>query len=153
MRKIALASLVLALSGCAAMMAQSEVYEYSGHHYVARRGADDIRIFDGEKPAKAYVQVAKIVVRQGFGSKQYAYEELRRKAAEIGADAVINLQMTREQDVYGDHTIQKDSQTEYEGHGTETHTETHVSEPTVINHAVFSGVAIRYKSADEKDDE
>ncbi|HBN09007.1 MAG TPA: hypothetical protein DD435_10290, partial [Cyanobacteria bacterium UBA8530] len=78
------------------------------------------------------------------------FEELRRKASEIGADAVIDLSYGEEQHEMGSPVIEKKEETRYKSNGQTTTSQTVVNKPIIWSNMTVSGLAIRYKESSSK---
>ncbi len=133
------------VTGCAAMKAYSEDFYYHDQRFAPRKTAVQIRLFEGEKPAAKYVVLGRIVAKEGFfGSRQDVLEELRNKAATLGADAVIDIAYGNEKVEWGDKKVETVEKQRYTPYGTVTKSETRVKEASTSDHMTLSGIAIRF---------
>lgn len=90
-RWLALTAL-LSLTGCAAFFATSQDLYYHDEVFPPRRAAEAVTLYEADRPQGEYVVLGRIVATQGlFGSRQSVLDELRRKAAAMGADALVDL--------------------------------------------------------------
>jgi|GEM_PF-1912083 hypothetical protein len=135
------------VTGC--IPARSEAFNYSGDTYAPRVTPEHVQIFDSDKPTRKYVKLGRIVSHQVFGSSEDTFNELRRRAASMGADALIEVSFSSEEDQYttpGEITTHEDRTPDHHG-GSEKTSVTTVN-PAVthtVNKAVISAIAIRYQ--------
>lgn len=149
MKHVVLAAIAATLlSGCLAWLprVQSNVYNYSGETYAARHEGKPIPILDQEAPARPYIRIARIETSSLFGTNEEAFEELRRRAMALGADAVIEFQRTSRKYETDSLSVNGTDETTYKRKGEVTEQSKTVtrlrSEGETIS---FSGIAIRYK--------
>lgn len=138
-----------ALLGCGpGVKARSNAFMFADQEYQPRVLAKQIRVFYDEKPTRKYAKLARIHAERVDGSDEDAYEELRERAALMGADAIIELGF----DAYdGEYTVPGNVYTtenkvpDKDG-TTKTETHTTVTPPTTRHYTktVIRGVAIRY---------
>ncbi|MNY26093.1 hypothetical protein D3C86_1599210 [compost metagenome] len=143
-----------ALTGCSSAgsewRARSEVFSYGDRDYEQRRVASEIQVFEGELPAKPYVRLAKIVSEPIFGSTQDTFLELKRRAAMMGADAIIDLKFDVEEVEYGKATETTRESTYFGSNRAEKRSVKEINKPATGKRTIISGVAIRYKAASEQ---
>lgn len=87
-----LAASSLLNAGCTAFLATSQDFYYQSEFFPARRPAAEVVVFADGSPAEPYVVLGRVVATQGiFGSRDAVLDELRRKAAKLGADALMEV--------------------------------------------------------------
>lgn len=83
---------LVSLTGCTAFFATSQDLYYHDEVFLPRRTPHAVALYEVDRPQRDYVVLGRIVATQGlFGSRQSVLDELRRKAATLGADAVVDL--------------------------------------------------------------
>lgn len=136
---------LLVLSGCSAFLATSQDLYYHDETFAPRRKADAVEVFAEERPRKPYIVLGRVVATQGmFGSRDSVMAELRRKAAAMGGDAVIDLQESGPQaGATGDASQRK----HFEQEGQVSTSETWIPESRSSIRLTISGLAIRFQPA------
>lgn len=76
------------LVGCASMMAKPEFTQYTTKTFTPKAITDDIEMYS-TPPKKDYIELGMIVCRDS--SKEWNLKQVKTKAREIGADAIIIL--------------------------------------------------------------
>ena len=92
-------SLVLSLSGCAAYRTSSNIEEAAAGSQTGQPQKDIQILTSGEVFSKKYqelqrieISIKKLTAFHADPTREMANAELKKKAAQIGADAVINVQ-------------------------------------------------------------
>ncbi|MNX14473.1 hypothetical protein D3C86_442970 [compost metagenome] len=137
---------LLVLSGCSAFLATSQDLYYHDETFAPRRAAEAVEVFAEERPRTPYIVLGRVVATQGmFGSRESILAEIRRKAAAMGGDAVIDLQESSARSTSQDAPSQR---THFEQEGDVSTSETWVPESRSSIRLTVSGLAIRFQSAD-----
>jgi hypothetical protein len=143
---VSIVMLVMAgsLTGCASFMATSEEYSYHEDRLAPRQSASSIAVYEGDRPSRPHVVLGRVVATQGlFGSRASVMAELRRKAATIGADALVDLSDSRAPG--GRSGVGASEQTRYAQSGTISTSESWVQNPHAAIRLSISGLAIRFE--------
>lgn len=99
LRKIISIGLILVLaSGCArCLIMRSEYFDVTGAVFVPKEDGAQIEIFEGE-PNRAYKEIGVVKVFARYGTAREAINrELRKRAGQAGADALINVRYGEDQ--------------------------------------------------------
>lgn len=143
MKRLSLWLAPLFLAGCVA--ATSRVHYYAGEEFEMRTPPKRIQIFESQRPEDPFIVIARIEAEQAFGGSEEVFAEMRKKASEIGADAIIDLSYGEEKHEWGGPVIEKKEETKYKPQGAVTTTRTTVQPPAVSTTMKITGVAIRFK--------
>lgn len=90
---ISLVFCVFVLAGCAqCLTSRSEYYDVSGKIFKPKASSQEVEIFS-EKPDKPYEEIGFIKVLARYGtSKKVMDQQMKVRAANAGADAIIEVQ-------------------------------------------------------------
>ena len=136
---------MLVLTGCSAFLATSQDLYYHDETFAPRRQADAVEVYAEARPRTPYIILGRVVATQGiFGSRDSVMAEIRRKAAAMGADAVIDLQESSSLANPKDEASQRKH---FEQEGQVSTSETWTPESRASIRLTISGLAIRFQSA------
>lgn len=94
-RPLTAMTVTLALTGCAAILATSGQLVYHDQVFEPRRKPAEVDVVGADQARRPYVTLGRVMATQGmFGSRESVMAELRRRAAALGADALIDLTVT-----------------------------------------------------------
>lgn len=127
--------------------ASSNVYNFTGETYRPRTAAKPIPILETDKPSRPFVRIARIETWAILGKNEDAFEEMRSRAMELGADAVIAFTWTNETHQTNTTTIRESEKVQFGWDGAEREREKTIDNPQRYTRTVFSGIAIRYEEA------
>lgn len=132
----------MTVSGCGPLLATSEEFYYHDTSFAPRKTTEEVAVFEQSRPRKPFAVLGRIVVTQGlFGSRKSVLLELRRKAALLGADAVVDV-ITSQDPARRD--AQRPDTTHFSQSGNVSTSESWVMEPGSSIRLVVSGLAVRY---------
>lgn len=133
---------VMTVSGCGPLLATSEEFYYHDASFAPRKVAEDVTVFEQSRPRKPFAVLGRIVVTQGlFGSRESVLHELQRKAARLGADAVVDVITSQDPARRDD---QEADTTHFSQSGNVSTSESWQMEPSSSIRLVVSGLAVRY---------
>ena len=135
---------LLMMTGCSAFLATSQESYYQAELYPPRRSAEAVEIFRNGAPRTPYVVLGRIVATQGmFGSRESVMAELRSRAAQMGADALIEV--TEGRGGSGGPDADSSESTRYQQEGNVSTSESWNPDPSASIRLTISALAIRYQ--------
>ena len=148
-RPLLLLSGLLVLTGCSAFMATSQDLYYESEVFEPRRKADEIALFTEGRPRTPFIVLGRIVATQGmFGSRESVLAEMRRKAAAMGADAIVDLSEGTGAHSSSGGAGSRSETTHFEQEGNVSTSESWVPDSKASIRLTISGLAIRFQPAD-----
>lgn len=143
-RRMLIVTGMLAMTGCSALLATTQENYYHDEVFTPRRSAHDLEVFPQGAPRTPYIVLGRIVATQGmFGSHATVLAELKSRAAEMGADALIDLSDSKGPRPGSDESPSETMRFEQEGNISTS--ESWVPESKASIRRTLSALAIRYR--------